>query len=297
MLFTANISGIAWPQWKRWVVDSSDVGWGDSWIYTPTVTGFHTVYFYCYGEGDVKFRSNVITLNVYAYVFISANSTHVEQGESVLFTSDLSGVLPPYSLQWFLDSAPVLGEYGDSWIYTPTVWRAFHTVYLLVIGEGGETWQSNTVTFEVYPHYVPAFFISANSTNIELGDSVFFWANISRLQPPNSPSWWVNTTQIYGEWEDGFYTLTYTPTVEGICIVRCYVSGEGGGFWPSDAITLTVSVESRLPEGLTIGIMMLLSAATVIVSTSYFRRIRVCSREKRHHAVQKDQKVCKSLHL
>jgi hypothetical protein len=253
-------------------VDSSDAGWGDSWVYTPTVTGFHTVYFYCYGEGDVQFRSNVITLNVYSYVSISANSTYIELGESVHFASDLSGVSPPYSLQWFLDSAPVPGEYGDSWTYTPTVWGVFHTVYLLVTGEGGGTWQSNSVTFEVYPHYVPAFFISANSTNIELGDSVLFSANISLLQPPNSPYWLVNTTQIYGEWKDGFYTLTYTPTVEGICIVRCYVSGEGGGYWHSNVITLTVSVESQTPEGLTTGVMMLLSTVAVIVGMRYFRK-------------------------
>jgi hypothetical protein len=287
VLLTADFSGVPSPYEFWWMVDGEGVyGSGDtpseSWTYIPTATGSHTVYLYAFGGNGWNLQSNVITITVDApSVVISANSTSMVLGDSVLFTAIIKS---SWQFRFWCVNSTTYAQGGSSWTFTPTE-EGVYIVYLRVVvdlsGEGGPL-PCNFITLTVSAPSseepeVPAVAISADSTSIALGDSVLFTANLTLIEHPSliSPRWYVNTTKVYGEWifEDGnIYTLTYTPTVEGMYIVDLYVTGEGGGAWRSNVITLTVSAEPTTPEGLTIGIMMLLSAVAVIVSTSYFRK-------------------------
>jgi hypothetical protein len=259
VLLTADFSGVPSPYEFWWMVDGEGVG-GNGW----------------------NLQSNVITITVDApSVVISANSTSMVLGDSVLFTAIIKS---SWQFRFWCVNSTTYAQGGSSWTFTPTE-EGVYIVYLRVVvdlsGEGGPL-PCNFITLTVSAPSseepeVPAVAISADSTSIALGDSVLFTANLTLIEHPSliSPRWYVNTTKVYGEWifEDGnIYTLTYTPTVEGMYIVDLYVTGEGGGAWRSNVITLTVSAEPTTPEGLTIGIMMLLSAVAVIVSTSYFRK-------------------------
>jgi hypothetical protein len=51
---------------------------------------------------------------------ISPVSSSIVIGNSVTFTSTVSGGTTPYSYQWYLDDTPVSGETSASWTFTPT---------------------------------------------------------------------------------------------------------------------------------------------------------------------------------
>jgi len=199
-------------------------------------------------------------------VTISASSTSIGLGESVLFTSIIT-IDPPYSPKWFLNSTEVPRAHEGNWTFTPTE-EGVYLVYLYVTAEWGGGGTSNVITITV-EGTAPSVVISASATSVDAGQPVLFTSSISGVPSPYSLHWFVNSTEIPGANGD---SLTYTPTLGGVCLVNLYVSGEGGGAWQSNGITLTVSAEPTTPEGLTIGIMMLLSAVAVIVSTSYFRK-------------------------
>jgi hypothetical protein len=53
-------------------------------------------------------------------VIISPMTSTVDVGESVLFTSSVTGGTAPYSYQWYLNGAPVSGATSGSWTFVPT---------------------------------------------------------------------------------------------------------------------------------------------------------------------------------
>jgi hypothetical protein len=71
-------------------------------------------------------------------VSISPLSASIHVGQSVIFTSIVSGGTPPYSYQWYLDDAPVSGATSASWTYTPTS-ASVHSVKLKVIDSNSNT--------------------------------------------------------------------------------------------------------------------------------------------------------------
>ena len=82
-------------------------------------------------------------------VAISASSTSINLGQTVLFTSAIgAGIPPPYSRQWYLNSTAVPYAYDVNWSYAPTV-EGLHIVYLLVTGESSGRWESNHIALTV----------------------------------------------------------------------------------------------------------------------------------------------------
>jgi len=79
-------------------------------------------------------------------VSVSANSTSINVGQSVLFTSTVSGGSPPYmAYQWFLNSTAVPGATSSSWTYTPAA-TGSGAIYLNATDSSATTAQSNVIT-------------------------------------------------------------------------------------------------------------------------------------------------------
>ena len=87
-------------------------------------------------------------------VSISPPSSSIVIGDSVSFTSTLSGDAPPYSYQWYLDDAPVSGATSSSWTFTPPSTRTYY-VYLKVTDVCNSTAQSETAKITVRPPSPP----------------------------------------------------------------------------------------------------------------------------------------------
>ncbi|MEM2972356.1 MAG: PKD domain-containing protein [Candidatus Bathyarchaeia archaeon] len=81
-------------------------------------------------------------------VSISPLSALIFIGQSVTFTSTVSGGLAPYSYQWYLNDNPVSGANQNNWTFTPTK-SGIHYVYLKVTDARGDTAQSEIARVKV----------------------------------------------------------------------------------------------------------------------------------------------------
>jgi parallel beta-helix repeat protein len=79
---------------------------------------------------------------------ISPLSASINVGQSVTFTSTVSGGYAAYSYQWYLNGTPVSGATSASWIFTPTS-RGICYVRLKVTDAKGNAAQSETARITV----------------------------------------------------------------------------------------------------------------------------------------------------
>ena len=79
---------------------------------------------------------------------ISPLSVSILVGQSVTFTSTVSGGYTPYSYQWYLNGAPVSGATSASWTFTPTS-SGIYYIHLKVTDAKGNTAQSDTARITV----------------------------------------------------------------------------------------------------------------------------------------------------
>jgi hypothetical protein len=90
---------------------------------------------------------------------ISPPSATILVGQSVTFTSTVSGGTAPYRYQWYLGGNPVAGANSTSWTFTPAAIGVYY-VYLNVTDANGTTAQSNTARIVVTAVTVGGYSIS-----------------------------------------------------------------------------------------------------------------------------------------
>jgi len=81
-------------------------------------------------------------------VSISPLSKSILMGDSVTFTSTVSGGTSPYTYQWYLNGNPVPGATSSSWTFTPTSTGIYY-IYLKVTDANDTTAQSDTARITV----------------------------------------------------------------------------------------------------------------------------------------------------
>jgi peptide/nickel transport system substrate-binding protein len=74
---------------------------------------------------------------------ISPLSASILVGQSVTFTSTVSGGYTPYSYQWYLNGNPVSGATSNTWTFTPTTGGIYY-IHLKVTDAKANTAQSDT---------------------------------------------------------------------------------------------------------------------------------------------------------
>jgi len=74
---------------------------------------------------------------------ISPLSASILAGQSVTFTSTVSGGYTPYSYQWYLNGVPVSGATSNTWSFTPTAGGIYY-VHLKVTDAKANTAHSET---------------------------------------------------------------------------------------------------------------------------------------------------------
>jgi hypothetical protein len=81
-------------------------------------------------------------------VSISPLSASILVGQSVTFTSTVSGGYTPYNYQWYLNGNPVSGATSNTWTFTPTA-SGIYNVHLKVTDAKANTAQSETACITV----------------------------------------------------------------------------------------------------------------------------------------------------
>jgi hypothetical protein len=83
-------------------------------------------------------------------VSISPPAATIHVGQSVPFGSTVSGGIPPYTYQWFLNGGPAPNGTSNSWTFTPAT-NGSYTVNLNVTDNIGTTASSNVASVTVMP--------------------------------------------------------------------------------------------------------------------------------------------------
>ncbi len=122
--FTSSVSGGTSPYSYQWYLDGSAVAGADSssWVFTPTSADYYLVHLNVTDNLGEEAKSNIaeVTVNPELSVSIQPASTVITLGQSVDFTSTVSGGTPPYTYQWYVNDTEVSGANSSSWTFTPT---------------------------------------------------------------------------------------------------------------------------------------------------------------------------------
>ena len=152
--FTSSVSGGTTPYTYQWYLNGSAVSGAtsSSWTFTPTSTGYYLVYLNVTDNAGQMAKSNVasVTVNPPLAVSIQPASSTITLGESVGFTSTVSGGTTPYAYQWYLNDTQVPGANAPTFTFTPTS-TGYYLVSLKVTDGASAAALSNEAEVTVNP--------------------------------------------------------------------------------------------------------------------------------------------------
>jgi hypothetical protein len=103
---------------------------------------------------------------------ISPLSTSILAGQSVTFTSTVSGGYTPYNYQWYLNGALVSGANASSWAFTSTT-SGIYYIYLKVTDAKGNATQSETARITAATVPVGGYSIPIQSHTVARPSSIY----------------------------------------------------------------------------------------------------------------------------
>jgi len=188
---------------------------------------------------DIKFAYNIFALRMARLplsVTISPVSASILVGQSVTFTSTVSGGIPPYSYQWYVNGTDVEDATSQSWKFTP-ITPGTYIIHLNVMDSAQQTAKSNTATVTVAPQLMAS--ISPTTASILVGQSVTFTSTVSGGYPPYSYQWYLNDNPVSGATSS---TWVFTPTASGIYYIYLKVTDDKGNTAQSNTARITVAI-------------------------------------------------------
>jgi hypothetical protein len=206
-------------------------------------------------------------------VSINPATKKIKIGESMDFTSSVSGGVPEYSYQWYLNGSAVLDAAFPTWTFKPQT-TGFYTVYLSITDNLGSTAKSNEASVTVAPQLKVS--ISPMLDSILLEQSVEFTSTVSGGYTPYGYQWYLNGNPILGATSS---ELAFTPTSEGIYYIYLKVTDAEGNVAQSDTARITVSAVpvggySVAIKGHTIAKPLTFYLALVVILAGVFVAIR-----------------------
>jgi hypothetical protein len=168
-------------------------------------------------------------------VSISPTTAKIKVGESVTFSSTVSGGEPSYRYQWYVNGSAVSGATSPSWTFTPAT-KGLYIIYLNVTDNLGNSAKSNEASVTVAPRLVVS--ISPTEASITIGQSVTFTSTVSGGYPPYTYKWYVNDILQPLESGDSF---TFKPTSSGIYYVYLKVTDSNNNTVQSETARVVVS--------------------------------------------------------
>jgi len=179
-------------------------------------------------------------------VSISPETAKIKVGESVTFTSTVSGGEPPYQFQWFINGTAVSGATSSSWTFTPTS-KGHYIIHLNVTDSLSNTAKSNQAPVTVAPPLNVT--ISPKFAKILVHESVTFTSDPEGGYPPYTYQWYLNGAPVPGATSTSW---TFTPTTKGTYHVYLKVIDSNNNIAQSNIAEVEVS--SAPPGGYTISI-------------------------------------------
>lgn len=194
-------------------------------------------------------------------VSISPTTANIKIGESVTFTSSVSGGVPDYYYQWYLDESAVPDAKFPIWTFTPETTGSY-TIYLIVTDSLSNTAKSNEASVTVAPQLTVS--ISPMSASILVGQSVEFTSTVSGGYSPYSYQWYLNGNPVSGATSSSW---AFTPTSTGIYYVYLKVTDANSNTAQSDTARITVTAPSPPVGGYSVSLTKPIAKTPLICYT------------------------------
>jgi hypothetical protein len=244
--FAAVVSGGTPPYSYQWYLNGAKVSGatGASWTFNPTSPGVYTVYVIVTDSASVdpsvQSPSVQVWVNQTPTVNITPISTTMNVGFTITFTSSVSGGTPPYSYQWYINGAQVLGATRSALNFSEPA--GSYTVYLNVTDSVSATSKSNIASVNVITVF--SVTIAPSSASIAVGNSVPFTSTVTGGTAPYYYQWYLNGFAVAGAENP---TWTFMPTSAGIYNIYLNVTVSSGTTAKSNIAQVTVT--TGIPHG------------------------------------------------
>lgn len=253
--FSSSTSAGTSPYSYQWYLNGSMVkdATSSTWAFTPTSPSSYSIYLNVTDKVGVEVKSDVATVTVNNALSVSILPTAivVDDGQSRLFTSTVSGGTYPYTYQWYLNGVAESGATSASWTFTPCSTGPY-TVYLKVTDSVSASATSNTATAIV--NSIPSVTILPTAVTMDVGRSQLFTSNVSGGTSPYSYQWYLNGAAVSGA---TISTWTFAPSSFGSYSVFVNVTDTVGFEVKSNVATVTVNTApsvSILPSSATLDV-------------------------------------------
>lgn len=238
--FNAYTSGGSGGYTYTWYQDGAIVQEGTLSSYSATfsTSGTYSVYVYVSDSDGNHAQSSTDSIKVenpQLSVSIQPGSETISAGNSVTFTSSISGGSGTYSYTWNIDGSPV----GSSSQLTHTFSsQGTYSISLTVEDSTGSSAMSTVSTITVGSSTPLSVTVSSSATSIYSGNSLTFTANPSGGTSPYSFTWYVNGVQQSGETGSSF---TYDFSTSGTYTVYSSVTDSVGTAAQSNTVSVTAA--------------------------------------------------------
>jgi hypothetical protein len=236
--FTSTVCGGTSSYSYQWYLNGTKVSGATNakWTFSPSSAGSYTVCVKVTDVVGVTATSNTATVTVKAAlsVTISPTSVKMDVGQSVTFTSSISGGTSPYYYQWYLNGVAQSGATGASWTFTPSSTGSY-TVYVKVTDGACMQATSNTATVTV--NAALSVTISPTSVKMDVGQSQTFTSSVSGGTSSYSYQWYLNGTKETGATGASW---TFSPSSAGSYTV--YVVATDSATSPTSAKSNTAHI-------------------------------------------------------
>ncbi|MGD0978763.1 MAG: PQQ-binding-like beta-propeller repeat protein, partial [Candidatus Bathyarchaeia archaeon] len=196
--FTSTVSGGISPYAYQWYLNGTAVSGAtsSSWTFTPSSSGYYTVYLNATDNGGLKAKSNIasVTVNPAVSVSVSPTSVALGIGQSQTFASSVSGGLSPYTYQWYLSGVAVSGATSATWTFTASSVGSY-TILVKVNDAVGAQATSNTATATVtsvavdyWPMFHHDLTHTGNSTSTAPNTNQTLWTYMTGSGVYSSPA-------------------------------------------------------------------------------------------------------------
>jgi len=153
------------------------------------------------------------TISFRVYLSLSASisplSASILVGQSVTFTSTVSGGQPPYNYQWYLDGSPVSGATSSTWTFIPSS-VGNYLVRLRVTDNYTSVAWSNNAPVSVGPNVSVSIY--PTSVIMDVGQVQVFSSTVSGGTSPYFCQWFLNGSQVSGATSPAW---SFSPTLPG----------------------------------------------------------------------------------
>jgi len=252
--FDSSVSGGVAPYLYQWYLNETAVTGATykNWTFSPTSFGQYLVYLKITDGLAVVKQSNIVPVTVSPELAtsIAPITATMDVGQSLTFTSGVSGGTKPYAYQWYLDNVAVSGATDSTWTFSPTA-TGLYSVYVNVTDNVGSTAKSNIASITV--NVQPSASISPTSATIKFGQSYTFSSVVSGGTPPYVYQWFVNGSSAIGATNA---TFVYSPFSSGYHRISLRVTD-----------SVSFSVESNI-AGLTVTPILSAEIETLVVSSA-----------------------------